>query len=985
MNIYKRTKTHHFFLQRLGGLIFLLSFWVNAVAQDYTIAKLKLFADRQNVLIQDVTVDDLGFIWYLANGQIYRYDGYRSLDVLNTLADQRQHEDVPQRILIDHKNRLWMAGADHVSYLDLQTWSLREVDSADLPPLQDRMIGSISMLANGTLVFLYESGQILLLEDERFILVDGLHRLSSASRIKVVPQTVSYWEGKYWVGTSVGTLLSIDPAADHQTRYHQWDNVKQSVMNLLTHEQGLLLNVFPNKFYLYGADGSLTDFMPKGFSPSKDDFYVLSPGAHFHLFADSKWAYLLDQDLSVRQKIPMPLQNEFGPKHVVMHRDEAIVGTDEGILVVYPQTEGLSQLIPQNQSANKSVRGIYVYPDGAYFYSTYQGAGFVESDGQHYPLEQLRHAYVIYPAGEERLFIGTEGGFIKVFDRQSRQLRDLPIIWKTPGGQLVDNPKHVMSVAENDTHYLIGSLTGLWLLEKTTQVLSRAVDRAGAPFSLGLHIRHILPLDPHTQLLSTNMGLYEYSQGNWHKRYPEDNNLGVYKAVRMGDTLWLATQGKGVVGLDKDFREVKAIGQAAGLSNDLVYSLEHAQGTLVAGTADGLNLIREGNIRIIRSAEGLTQSEFNASASFWDPYGQKMYVGGLMGYTVLDMTAPWFEPAESLEGFVTEVFVSSSTSSTLKADYTWPYRKERQLVLKPDESLAGLYMGLPGNYRANGTVNYVLEAGGSGVLSYSQFISLLEPSPGSYSLILETQNKGMLVHQKELIIQKEPHYYQTWWFQVFVGGLILLLLYGWYRSRINKIRDEQAIRNRIAADLHDEVGSLLTRIYFQVHAESPPYKRIADTSQQALSIMSDMVWSIDSQYDTLKDLHIRMKDFAYRIREEMEVRVQFEKKGEVGNEKVSQELRQNLFLIFKEALINAIKYGNGSGIHILLDVEKGIALRVQNGHTQNGQGIRRQQGGQGLVIMKQRVAKMKGELHIRNTEDVFEVQVYVPPQKGIGL
>lgn len=977
------------------GIGLTLFFSQLAIAQNYTSTKLPLFAGTEDVLIRDVTLDNLGFIWYLAGGEVYRYDGFRSLDILQTLSDQQVVDDIPQRIFADKSNRLWMAGHVHLSYLDLTTWKVHPVESASLPHIQDRTISSITQMEDSTLLFIYESGQLLLLKNEDFIRLDDLKQHSLHAQTKVIPQSVQTWEGKYWVGTSAGTLLSIDPTRQYQTAYHQLDGIKHPILTILKDQNGLILNVFPNKFFKWNGT-ELAPFKPAEFIPSAQDFYVVGAGSQFNMYADSKSAYVLDHDLNVIQQVAMPLENEFGPKHILMNGDEAILGTEEGIVVIYPQTKGLSHLIPPNTSVNKSVRGIYVYPDGAYFYSTYQGAGLVESDGSVHRLEQLRHAYVVYPLSQNKLMVGTEGGFVKIFDRQTKQIEELPYSLQHSSSASPPNdlPLHVMSISESDTDYLIGSSHGLWLLDKNHYALKRAPNQTGLSHSLRLHIRHILPTEEGAYVLSTNQGVYQWKEGEWTKRYPTQSNLGVYKTLLLGDTLWIATQGKGLIALDKSNQEIANLATLDGLSNNLVYSLENADGTLVAGTARGLNLIRNGHIRIIHRAEGLAQSEFNASASFWDPLHKKMYVGGLNGYTVLDMAEDWFAPAEPLTSHVTEIYTTSSKTGQRKADYSWSYRGAQHLTLEAGESLAGLYVGLPGNYRAQGQIRISMNTGDGPLLDNGQFISLLEPSPGDYKLGVETTNRGMLVHHNELIIHKLPFFYQTWWFQALLFGLALLLLFMWYRNRIIKIRDEQAIRNRIASDLHDEVGSLLTRIFFQVNLmgtrkseEEKTRKQleaIADTSQQALSTMSDMVWSIDSQYDRMHDLVIRMKDYAFRLREEVDFRYKFEASEGVMPGKLSQEVRQNLFLIFKEGLTNAIKYGDGSEIHIAFNVEPLIRLRITNACRDLGQDTGIRQGGQGLEIMERRARKIGATLQVFNKNGLFALQVELLPKRGIG-
>src|SRR3546814_10420338 len=135
----------------------------------------------------------------------------------------------------------------------------------------------------------------------------------------------------------------------------------------------------------------------------------------------------------------------------------------------------------------------------------------------------------------------------------------------------------------------------------------------------------------------------------------------------VGDTTWLATQGEGLVALDRMGRIVEELTRKEGLSNNLVYSLEHANGVFVAGTADGLNLVNGKRVRRIGTAEGLSQSEFNSGASFWDAPRKQMYIGGLMGYTVLDMTQPWFDTQHQLESYVSAIHTAMGPSTAKSA------------------------------------------------------------------------------------------------------------------------------------------------------------------------------------------------------------------------------------------------------------------------------------------------------------------------------
>ncbi|WP_192579187.1 sensor histidine kinase [Dyadobacter aurulentus] len=968
-----------------------------AAAQDYAIAKLKLFPDREEVLIKDVTRDSLGFIWFLTNGEIYRYDGYRSLDILKTIADQRPMDDIPQRIIVDHRNRLWMVGNTSLSYLDLKTWKVHPVDSTLLPPVRDRTVYWVKKVSDSAVMVAYENGHLLLLEGDRCTRIDGLYGLGvGANNNKVLPRSATWWKGKYWVGTTVGTLFSIDPQRGYRIEYHALYGVSNVIMSLIAQQNGLILDVYEQGAFRFQGADRLDKVVMDGFMISPDKFNVLQQGGRIHVYADEESACILDTNLRVLQRLAIPSVHRFRTASVNIVGNEVLLGNEEGIFVVYPKTKGLSHLNPVNPGANKSTRGIYAYPDGAIFYGTYNGAGYIESDGRTYTFQGLRHAYVMLPMNDNDLLIGTEGGFLKIFDRRKRKITDLKYTLSADAKNLhaFNLPGYVFSLAQTDTDFLIGGTNGLWLLDKKTFVLSRFEASVNGTQVSDLQVRHIRLADGGRVLLSTNLGLFEIDHQTLTKRYPQSGNLGVYKSLVVGDTLWLATQGKGLVAIDGQGRTLQAFTTATErLSNNLVYSLEYAEGTLVAGTADGLNLIKGHQIRRIGTAEGLNQTEFNSGASFWDASKKRLYIGGLMGYTVLDMTQRWFETGNQLESYVTEIYTSTRNSGEKKADYTWPYCGERTLVLNPGQSLTGLYVGTPQNYRADGRVKYALNAGEWEELRRGQFISLIGPSPGDYHIRLDTRSTGTEGRQKEFTIVKRPYYYETWWFKslIVLSAMSLVLL--WYRSRLEKIRREQDIRNRIAADLHDEVGSSLTRIFLQAATlsatqglgdkEDKQLQLIADTSKHALLTMSDMVWSIDSRFDTMKDLVIRMKDYAYRLREEIDFSYRFEEFGNIESAKVSQAVRQNLFLIFKESLTNAIKYGDGSKIFISLHIDSVIRLIIANRYTGNQTEVDYRQGGRGRENMEQRAAKVGGKLLLTEDDGMFQVMFELPPKRGI--
>lgn len=979
-----------YLLTILGILGFLPVF-----CQEYTISKLRLFPDRDEVLIKDVACDSLGFIWFLTNGEIYRYDGYRSLDILKTISDQRLADDIPHHILIGPRNRLWMAGNNGLSYLDLKSWSVHSLSFDSNPETFDQTVHWMKLLSNATVAVAFASGHILLIEGDQMTWIEELYK---SDQNKINLHDITWWDEKYWIGTSAGILYSIDPKDNYAVVGHSLPGVDKGLRSVIAHEGGLLLNIFEKGVYRFREGRGIEKVQIKGFEISPHTFNLLEEGPGYHVYADATSACILDENLQVRQRLEIPSTYQFRTASIRFNNKEVLLGNEEGLFVIYPKTKGLSQLIPSNAGPNKSTRGIYVYPDGAIFYGTYDGAGYISPKGTPQVFSKIKHAYALLPMENGNLLIGTEGGFLKIFDREQGRIHELPYTLSPRAQQIhaFHRADYVLSLAETHTHYLIGSMAGLWSLSKKEKQLDR-LEAAYQGIQLAdLQIRHIRVDEDSSLVLSTHLGLYRLKDSNLNGLYPHSGKMGVYKSITLDDEIWLATQGQGLVKIDGRGDVIKNITTKEGLSNNLVYSLEHVRGTLIAGTADGLNLVKGNRIRNIDRTEGLLQSEFNSGASFWDRERQRVFVGGLMGYTILDMTLDWmYENERQLESYITEFQLSKGSNGTKIVNYTWPYREkdEEELILTPGQSLTALYLGTPGNYRANGKIRYRVNGGGWENLAKGQFISIIEPSPGQYRIDLETLNAGMNRKLKSFTIVKLPYYYETWWFKLLVLLFLLALVVVWYRASIEKVRREQALRNRIAADLHDEVGSSLTRIFYQVsnlsNGNTNPkraeekLKLIAETSKEALNTMSDMVWSIDSRYDTMQDLGIRMKDYAYRLREEFNFSYKFQTQGDTKSVKVSQVVRQNLLLIFKEALNNAIKYGDGSRIDLIFRVGEGLHLTISNRFRENNpvQGVR--QGGKGVENMKVRASKMGGELTILKENGRFTLQFDLLPKRGI--
>jgi signal transduction histidine kinase len=163
---------------------------------------------------------------------------------------------------------------------------------------------------------------------------------------------------------------------------------------------------------------------------------------------------------------------------------------------------------------------------------------------------------------------------------------------------------------------------------------------------------------------------------------------------------------------------------------------------------------------------------------------------------------------------------------------------------------------------------------------------------------------------------------------------------------IEKQRAVEHERNRIAAEMHDDLGSGLTKIkYLSERAvrkaenttEAEQIQRIAEQSNQLVTNMSEIIWAMNSRFDTAENLTGYIRRYASEYLEDYNIALRF-KGGETMSEiRVTAEKRRNIFLVVKEILHNAVKYSGSPGIRIEMATDESVlTVRI---HEEAGKGF----------------------------------------------
>jgi len=230
------------------------------------------------------------------------------------------------------------------------------------------------------------------------------------------------------------------------------------------------------------------------------------------------------------------------------------------------------------------------------------------------------------------------------------------------------------------------------------------------------------------------------------------------------------------------------------------------------------------------------------------------------------------------------------------------------------------------------------------------------------------------VQRQKAIVEKQKAF--QWGAVLFVGLLVAIGTLVFNRNRVvNNVRrmvELEKMRNTIARDLHDDIGSTLTSINVLSKVALEPQQaeflrsslqKIKDRSGAIMERMDDIVWAINPQNDTMEQLMARMKEFAAELLEPLNICYQFEEEGDLASLRMDVRRRRDLYLLFKEAVNNAAKYSQCTKLTIRLSQERcGLQMEISD----DGRGFAEAEvsRGNGLNNMRQRAAAMAGNIWI---------------------
>jgi signal transduction histidine kinase/ligand-binding sensor domain-containing protein len=267
-----------------------------------------------------------------------------------------------------------------------------------------------------------------------------------------------------------------------------------------------------------------------------------------------------------------------------------------------------------------------------------------------------------------------------------------------------------------------------------------------------------------------------------------------------------------------------------------------------------------------------------------------------------------------------------------------------------------------------------------------QYINL---APGKYTVQLKASSANGAPSQNIITLRFiiHPAFWKTWWFITLCILAFIILFFKVVRyisqrnlkEKLLKLEKEQAVekeRNRISRDMHDDLGSGLTKIAImsevvkkQLHEPEKAklqLENISASSRELVDNLQDIIWILNPKNDTLENFSSYIREYGLKFFEPFSIELKFDYPEQFSVKKLSEETRRNIFLTVKETFNNIAKHAWCNNVTITMQE---AASTVLISIADNGKGFDTDNTrlfGNGLINMKNRVEQVGGKYTIQS-------------------
>ena len=693
---------------------------------------------------------------------------------------------------------------------------------------------------------------------------------------------------------------------------------------------------------------------------------ILSPTHDVYFSGNNKIFYSTSKGVFIEQNNKLELLNKTNglPSNIIWKIFEDSNGK------IYFGTNGFGFSIYENDKiinypsfngiGSKSIMGIVQAPNGKLIIASAKSIFLFDPNQNrvikliHYFPSDVIHSIKRTSNGD--IFVTNENGVVKLRSNKISEIFN----------KNIGHRNNVYCSAESDNSEIyFGTRYGLIRLKNKEKTKLTKKNGLAGNYIISLYFTK-----DGTLLIGTHgQGMSFYKNGKFKNLSIKD---GLSDATvncfleRKDGTIWVGTNQSGINILNNN--TIIRINTDNGLLSNTITALnEDEKGRIFVSTTKGLNIIEfvdnELKIRSITTKDGLIGDECTVEATIINNDGI-VWIGTTSGLSR-------YNPDEDKQ--VTNPPKIYITDLEI---FNQPYSLEKFLSkpeLSYDENfIKFIFTGI--NLSAPEKIKYKYRLSGidkNWVETSENFAPYTNLDDGEYTFEVKARNEwGYWSKPVSASFVISPAWWETWWFYALVvlaiGSLIAFVSSYKYRHLLAI----EKMRSKISADLHDSIGSGLTEISILtelLNAQVPEDKKdfksglnnVSTISRSLIESMSDIVWLVNPKKDTLKDLFKRLQMSYQEVLKYTDIDLLVENLDELETIKLPMNFRQHLYLIFKEAINNAIKYSGGDLLNLKIKIA-GNNLTVLFSDNGKGYDQNKSKMGNGLVNMKNRAKQIGG-------------------------
>ncbi len=513
-------------------------------------------------------------------------------------------------------------------------------------------------------------------------------------------------------------------------------------------------------------------------------------------------------------------------------------------------------------------------------------------------------------------------------------------------------------------------------IETTSHYVNLWTDNSGRLFGN----KDLLTVDVH----STYNGIH------LQKQLPLSGEV-VFMQEAHQQRIWIGSgNGLFIFNTRLDTATVQHLSRQNGLPSNVVFALEQVDHAIWIGTDKGLSKYDLGKKTFTNYStfDGLPSDKIGIECLLYSSNGI-LWIGTSDGIALVNPAniRQYTNPAQTA---IINIWINDLPPKDLFCNKTGAKNvtEFKSLKLEPGNNtvsftIAALEYSNPGtnkfSYYIEGIDDNWIDAGTNNFIRYAKI------PPGHYTFWYRASNSEQLWGQEqslELFIM--PPFYKTWPFYTLFGlaAAFLLWVIVWFRHKKRMEREMlaaaqraalEAERQRIARDMHDDLGSSLSALSLMTQIAlskqngelRSDMERINKSALEIGGKIREVIWMVSANNDSLASLVSYLYSYTTKLSKDTGIECDITIPDNLPDIKLGSELRRNLYLCFKEALNNALKYAHASLLTTVLSFENNtLQIKVAD----NGRGfdpaLTLSSSGNGLRNMQERMRQIGGTCEI---------------------